>query len=111
MNKFVTGLVQDATGIKKQRATSLGKETADAQIDLIRALEKEKRDLENELMNLTDLSPENEFDLRPTSKNFNASTWVAKLQEIKVSLLEVQIQLNVAFATQKEWFEENATGN
>lgn len=109
MNKFVTGLVQDAQGIKKQRATALGKETADAQIDLIRVLEKRKRELENELMNLTDLSPENEFDLRPTSKNFNAAKWVEELQEVKVSLLEVQIELNVALATQKEWFGEDGT--
>lgn len=111
MNKFVTGLVQDASGIKKQRAVATGKETADAQIDLIRLLEKEKRELENELMNLTDLSPENEFDLRPTSKNFNATAWCAKLQEIKVALLEIQIQLNVALGTQKEWFGEDATEN
>lgn len=107
MNKFVTGLVQDASGIKKQRATALGKETADAQIDLIRVLEKEKRELDNELMNLTDLSPENEFDLRPTSKNFNATTWVKKLQEIKVELLNVGVQLEVALETQKEWFGDD----
>lgn len=108
MNKFVTGLVQDAPGIKKQRAISTGKEAADAQIDLIRELEKEKRILENELLNLTDLSPENEYDLRPTAKNFNATAWCKKLQEIKVSLLEVQIQLNVAFGTQKEWFADDS---
>ena len=104
MNKFVTGLVQDAQGIKKQRATALGKETADAQIDLIRALEKEKRELDNELMNLTDLSPKNEYDLRPTSKAFNATNWVKKLQDIKVELENVKVQLEIALETQEEWF-------
>jgi hypothetical protein len=99
MNKFATGIVQDASSIKKQRATALGKETADAQIDLIRALEKEKRELDNELMNLT--------DLRSASKNFNATTWVKKLQEIKVELLNVEVQLEVAFETQKEWFGDD----
>ncbi len=104
MNKFETGLVQDAKGIRKQRAAALGKATADAQIDLIRDLEKEKRLLDSKLMDLTDLSPENEYDLRPTAKNFDPTTWVKALQNVKVELLNVEIQLEVANDTFDEWF-------
>lgn len=111
MSKFVTNLVQDAEGIKKQRATALAKETSDAQVDLIRVLEKEKRELDNELMNLTDLSPENSFDLRPGSKNYNATIWVKKMQDIQVELLNIEVQLEVALATQKEWFGDDNTAN
>jgi len=109
MSKFIKNLVKDAEGIKLQRATSLSKETADAQIDLIRGLEKEQRELENQLMNLTDLSPDNAFDLKPGGKNYNATQWVAKMQEIQVALLEVKIQLGVATKTQTEWFSDNGT--
>lgn len=106
MNKFVSDLVKDASGIKKQRAIALGKETADAQIDLIRALEKELRVLENEFLNLTDLSPENEFDLRPTSKNFNAVIWAQSIQNNKIAKMNVQIQLDAALETQEEYFTD-----
>lgn len=111
MSKFITNLVQDADGIKLQRATALSKETADAQIDLIRGLEKEQRELENELMNLTDLSPDNAFDLKPGGKNYNATTWVKKMQEINIALLELEIQLSVARDTQTEWFSEDDRKN
>lgn len=108
MNKFITGLVQDTSGIKKQKAIAVGKETADAQIDLIRLLEKRKREIENKLLDLTDLSPENTFDLRPTKKDFNATAWVQNLQELKLQLLEVEIELQVAEETQSEWFADDS---
>jgi hypothetical protein len=107
MSKFVTNLVQDAEGIKKQRADILASETSDAQTDLIKDLEKQKRELNKELMNLTDLSPENAFDLRPGGANYNAVNWVERMQTIQEDLMEIQIRLNIALATQKEWFSED----
>ena len=106
MSKFIKNLVKDAEGIKLQRATLLSKETADAQVDLIRGLEKEQRELQNELMNLTDLSPDNAFDLKPGGKNYDAKLWVQKMQQIKVALEEIAIQLDIANETTREWFSD-----
>ena len=106
MSKFIKNLVQDAEGIKLQRAQLLSKETADAQVDLIRGLEKEQRELQNELMNLTDLSPDNAFDLKPGGKNYNAKLWVEKMQAMKVSLEEIAIQLQIANETRQVWFSD-----
>ena len=81
----------------------------DAQIDLIRDLEREKRALENELLNLTDLSPDNAFDLKPGGKNFKATEWVDKIQDIKVQTMNLNIQLKIAKETQTEWFTDEST--
>lgn len=108
MNNFVKNLTRDSAGILEQRANLLGKETNDAQIDLIRALEAEERVLEKRQLDLTDLSPENSFDLKPGGKNYNAQNWVKEMQNIKIGLLNVKIQLVAAKETLGEWFSELA---
>lgn len=109
MSKFIKNLTLEAKGIKLQRAQIMAKEACEHQLDLIKNLEREKRQLESELLNLTDLSPENVYSLRPGSKDYDSKQWVKRMQEIKIAQLELDIQLQVAQENYNEWFEDEET--
>lgn len=104
MSKFVKNLVQDEVGIKQQRASILAEETKNCQEDLVRDLQREKRNLETKLLNLTDLSPDNTYSLKPGGESFSAQKWVKEMQDTKVKLMNIDIELEVAQNTLKEWF-------
>lgn len=112
-NKFINNLVKDAHGIKQQRAEILAEETKYEQEEIVRNLAKEKRALETKLVAMTDLSPDNTYSLRPGGDGFNPKQWVREMQNVKVALLNKEVELQLAEETLEEWFgdaeEENVT--
>lgn len=107
MSKFVTNLVKDAKGIKQQRAEILAEETKNEQDDLVREITKRKRELEIKMLNLVDLSPDNSYSLKPGGNDYNAKSWVKEMQNTKVELLNVTVELQAAQETSKEWFSDD----
>lgn len=111
MSKFVKNLVQDAKGIKEQRAKILAEDTKIELETLINQLRKDKRELDVKILNLTDLSPDNTYSLKPGGDNFNAAKWVDEMQDAKIALLNKQVELYTAEETYNEWFTEDVFEN
>ena len=64
--------------------------------DYVRTLEKKKRALETQILDLTDFGPENAMSLRPVSKDFNPKEWVQKIHELNMDLTLAEKELEVA---------------
>ncbi len=103
---FYTNLTQETSGIKAQRAGILLKNTHSAQVALIQEIQGRIDKKDEEELNLTDLSPENTYDLKPGGANFDSKTWSAKLQDISVEKLEIEVELIAAKRNYKKWYGE-----
>lgn len=106
--KFVTALSSSNDAIKESRAKMIADETAIEVDELVNRVKKEKMLLDNEIVKLTDLAPDNTYSLRPGGVDFKASKWVEKLYQTKLDLELKTIELNVAQSIKKEWFTEEA---
>lgn len=104
MNKFKKLLSQENGGVYERRVDALATQAEIAQQAIVNKLKQEKSKLEIELINLTDLSPETSDSLRPGSKNWNAQEWAKNIQRVKQELHTVNIQLEIAEETYKEYF-------
>lgn len=104
MNKFVKQLTANESGIKTRRATIIGNQAKTAQDKLVLNLRSQKEELESRQSNLEDLGPDSTISLKPVGDNFDASAWVQEVQNTKVELLNIKIQLEVAEKTLSEWF-------
>jgi|SRR6187402_34768 len=104
-NKFEKNLSQAHKDIIGKRAKLFSQSAQDAQEDLVRDLQRRKRELETKLMNLDDLSPDSTMSLKVTRDGFDATVWVKEVQDTKVKLSILNVELEVAVATQKEYFE------
>lgn len=106
MTKFLKMMSQNDSRALRQRAESINTQAAIAQKNLINQLTDKKVSLELKVQNLTDFAPETTQSLRPSTGDWNPSEWVKKLQDAKVALYEVQINLTIAEDTYKEFFED-----
>lgn len=106
MNKFSKHLSKDADGIRLQRSEMIAEETKTQQQMLITILHKEKRDLDMEILNLSDIGPETSDSLRPAGQGFDSKQWVKKMQELKMKRLEKLVEIELAEETFNEWFKE-----
>ena len=106
MNKLVLSLTQNDQGIKLQRAEALAEDIRVEATEQKNNLTRELNRLNNSLRSLTDLGPDNTYDLRPGGKNFDAKKWIAQVQDIKVSILNKTVELQVCSATFEEYFDE-----
>jgi hypothetical protein len=106
MSKFITMLSQDSKSTLSQRAKILAEEAITEVQDFINQLKKEKRELTTQILNLTDLAPENTYSLRPGSKDFNAKAWIQELHQCRMDLSLKEVELKEAQAIYDEWFGE-----
>lgn len=106
MNKFAKMLSSSSKEIRGIRASMLAEDSRFAQEDLVRNLESEKREIERQLIEVTDLHPDSELTLMVTRKGFDPKAWTSKIQELKVALAAKTIEVELAKETYKEWFEE-----
>lgn len=106
MNKFVQTLSAENKDIKVTRATNLSNKVKTELTDLINDLTKVKTNLETDLLNLTDLAPDNSYSLKPGGENFDAKEWVRKVHGIKVELKMNKVELDTANEIKEEWFAE-----
>ena len=106
MNKFEKMISASSSETLGKRGRILAETTISELEAFISVLKSEKRGLETKILDLTDLSPENTYDLRPGGKNFNAKTWVASLHETRMDIALKLIELEEAQAMFTEWFGE-----
>jgi hypothetical protein len=107
-NKFITTISASNSAIKTQRATALSKEVQLEAESLVNSLKRELFQLENEVMNMTDLAPSNTYSLRPGNEGFNAQEWVKNLHQAKLSIQLKELELKEAEAIYNEWFGESS---
>jgi hypothetical protein len=103
MNKFEK-LLSKGGDVYARRVEALSTQAEVAQQSIVNKLKQEKTKLELEIINLTDLSPESTDSLRPGTKNWDATAWAKNLQRAKQDLHTVNIQLEIAENTYKEYF-------
>lgn len=106
MNNFAKNLAKSNKEIKEQRAEIVGNDAAMAQEDLVRNLKKKQNSLKSKLLSLQDLNCDSKDSLNPVRSDFDADKWVQEVQDTKVELLNVKIELKVAEETNEEWFSE-----
>lgn len=103
-NKFEKNLTLSHKDIRGKRATAIAEDVKIAQEDIIRELSDSKRALNRKLLDLEDLSPDNELSLHPGRKDFNAKLWAKEVQDTKVALVLTDQKLKIAEETLAEYF-------
>lgn len=104
-NKFTKNLTLSYKDIRGKRAEFISDDAQNAQEELIRDLQTKKRAFEKKLLNLEDLSPDSEMSLHPTKGSFDGKQWVKEIQDTKVNLQLLEVQLTIANATYDEYFK------
>lgn len=106
MNKFALNLAASHESIKEKRAKNIAASALAAQEELIREIEGEIREYENQLMDLEDLNTDSTTSLSPAKGDFDSAKWVKEMQEVKIELLNKTVELTVAKETFAEYFSE-----
>ena len=106
MGKFLNIMSGSSSQTLKNRAEQLNTQASIAQEAVIAKLKAEKSELEIKIQDLTDFAPDTTDSLKPGIKNWNPTEWAKKLQDCKVRLYEINVELEIALATQKEFFGE-----
>ena len=102
--KFYANLVLEAKGIKEQRAHIMTRNTMRSQAAIIQGIQKRLDDIDEKELNLTDLSPENTYSLKPGGNNFTSQAWTEELQGLGIRRREVQVEMDVAMENFEKWF-------
>lgn len=106
MNRFAKQMSRSNVELRSQRAQTAAAVARMEQETLVNELARKKLGLENELEDLTDFGPEQTTSLRPTHRDFDPKKWVQQVQNTKLELVNVSVELDIAQKTLKEWFVE-----
>ncbi len=104
MNKFETLLSASGSEVLDKRSRLVAKGATGALADKITVLERQKDILDLEIENLTDVSIKNKDSLNPAGANFDAVKWIEKLAELKSTIKEIDLELEVYYEIQDEFF-------
>lgn len=104
MNKFETLLSASGSEVLDKRSRLVAKGATGALADKITVLERQKDVLDLEIENLTDVSIKNKDSLNPAGSNFDAVKWIEKLAELKTTIKEIDLELEVYYEIQDEFF-------
>ena len=105
MKKFQSILTRKGDDVIVARAESISTLAEMSQTALVNELEKQKIELEMKKQEMLDMSPDNRYSLR-VGDNFKADTWVSDYQAVSVNLINIEIELKVAKATQDDLFTD-----
>jgi len=104
-SKFVIQLSRGNKQIKIDRARRVGASCADAQTKLVMDIKSKIRNKQDRLDEMTDLSADNQSTTNNLiSKGFNADDFVKEINDIKIELANLEVELEVAEETTAEWF-------
>jgi hypothetical protein len=103
MNKLERMLSADRKTALTERAKIAVADLSDEGTSFLTRLEKEKRTIEKEIINLTDIGPNSTTSLR--INNINAEEWYSKLHKLKMDLRLKEIEIKVSKEINIEWFE------
>ena len=97
--KVFKGLNKTNKGINESRCLLAAEDIIYAQKKIVMDLEEKSRRVRSDIMVLSDLGPDNSTSLRPVHKDFDATAYVTKLQELKVEKALIDAELSIANAT------------
>ena len=104
-SKFVAQLSRENKQIKIDRARRIGEACSDAQMKLVMDIKSRIRSKQNRLDEMTDLSADNQSTTTNLiSKNFDADAFVLEINNLKVDIASLEVELEVAEETSSEWF-------
>lgn len=109
MGKFLQMMSQNDSKALVARASQINVQAKIAQQAIVQNLKNEIANVEIEIQNLTDFAPDTTQSLRPGVKGWNPSKWASDLQAAKTRLYELNIELKIAEATEKEFFGDEDT--
>ena len=109
MGKFLQMMSQNDSKALVARASQINVQAKIAQQNIIQNLKNEIAEVEIEIQNLTDFAPDTTQSLRPGVKGWQPTKWASDLQEAKTRLYELNIELKIAEATEKEFFGDEDT--
>ena len=109
MGKFLQMMSQNDSKALVARASQINVQAKIAQQAIVQNLKNEIANVESEIQNLTDFAPDTTQSLRPGVKGWNPSKWASDLQAAKTRLYELNIELKIAEATEKEFFGDEDT--
>ena len=106
MNKFEEIVGNNSNVVLARRASNLADTAKLSQESLVNALKGQKAKIESKIINLTDLAPTSKDALAPGVEDFEADKWVEELQQLKVSLYDIEVSLKLATETYNEYFAD-----
>ena len=109
MGKFLQMMSQNDSKALVARASQINVQAKIAQQNIVQNLKNDIAEVEIEIQNLTDFAPDTTQSLRPGVKGWNPSKWASDLQSAKTRLYELNIELKIAEATEKEFFGDEDT--
>ena len=109
MGKFLQMMSQNDSKALVARASQINVQAKIAQQAIVQNLKNEIANVEIEIQNLTDFAPDTTQSLRPGVKGWQPTNWASDLQSAKTRLYELNIELKIAEATEKEFFGDEDT--
>lgn len=103
MSKFSSML--SSNDALNRRAAQLEESAKLAQLALINQIKNAKAQLNLEMASHMDLAPDSTTSTKPGTDNWDSSSWVNKLQNMKEQLYSLDLSLEIAEKTYKELFE------
>lgn len=107
MNKFERTLSKNHEGILDKRRKLIASKTRKHQEAIVRDLESEMDNLNEELFKLEDIYPYSSESLSPTVKDFDPKKWTEDYQRICVEKEIKSRELKVAQENYRLWFMED----
>jgi hypothetical protein len=105
MGKFENILNETGDAVLKKRAKNLTEATKETFEDEKRGIERQIRKIENEIVNMEDLSVRSTQDL-VVGENLDAQKWVSKRFNLALELRDHKIELEVINKLIEEYFGE-----
>jgi len=110
MNKFQKTIAASNESTLTNRAKLLVSSVENQMSQKIFAVKNKINDVKMQIEQLTDVAPENTFDLRPGGTNFDPEAWVTKIVKLKTELYTLSVELEIAVEIEKEWFKDESDG-
>ena len=109
MGKFLQMMSQNDSKALVARASQINTQAKIAQSSIVQKLKNDIANVEIEIQNLTDFAPDTTQSLRPGVKGWNPAKWASDLQDAKVRLYELNVELKIAEKTFDEFFGDETT--
>ena len=89
------------------RATAIAERIKLEQNTLITNLTRDIMESKSQLDAVLDIGPDESTSMRPTAKDFNAAHFVGQVQSLRVKIVELEVQLEIAQQTSDDWASED----
>lgn len=103
VTKFESILASTGSAVLQRRAAAINLDATQAQQDLINAIKKEIRKVENQIYNLEDLSIKS-TDSLVVGESFNSELWASQMHKCSMELYKLNEQLQIAEANTTKYF-------